>query len=286
MVHEHRNYLPIFGLILAGCFMVMDWIRVESYRRLITIAMVAYMLLMGVVTILRAEQWGDNLTHAVHEAENHPKSERAQLQLGRMFMLMLIEEPRTDYYVAAKEALEKSAQLSKVNITAHFSLIQLAFLTKQSIDPAVVAEAERMLASGPISPAAAGAFRALVDCQIFAYCKLPDDEVTRLANAALTNPRAIPGVTTQIAIYLVQYQIDKIGSGDLALQTLKNALARDPKSAALYLTAGKIYRVVGEFERSAQNLEQATRYDYVGTYRTAISDERQKLTRDRNKSRG
>ena len=286
MVHEHRNYLPIFGLIFAACYLAMNWTRFESNRRLMTFAMTGYMLLMGIVTILRAEQWGDNFTHAVREAENHPNSERAQLQLGRILMLMMNEQPRVEYYVAAKEAFEKSAQLSKVNIGAHISLVQLAFLTQQPFDPAILTSAKRVLASGAIPPSAAGAFHALVNCQIYAYCKLPDEEVTRLAEAALTNPHGTPGVTSQIAIYLVQYQIDKMGNGDLAVLTLKKALERDPKSAPLNLTAGRVYRVVGEFERSAESLERATRFDSVGTYQTAISEEREKLMRDRNKSRG
>ena len=39
----------------------------------------------------------------------------------------------------------------------------------------------------------------------------------RLANAALKNPKATIGVTTQIAIYLTQYQIDKMGNGNTQL---------------------------------------------------------------------
>jgi len=129
-------------------------------------------------------------------------------------------------------------------------------------------------------PSVAPAFRALVDCQIFAYCKLPDEDVLRLGHAAVSNPRAIAGVTTQVAIYLAQYAIDKIGDGDLALKILIDAMARDPKSAALQLTVGKIYRVVGEFQRSQSHLDAAASLDSLGTYKTAIAEEREKLKRD------
>lgn len=286
MVHEHRNYLPIFGLIFAACFFVMEGTRTNSYRRLTIFAVSAYMVFIGAATLLRAEQWGDSVSHAIHEAQNHPTSERAQLQLGRMFMLMIIDAPRIQYYVAAKEALEKSILHSKISVTAHIAAIQLAFLTEQSPDPAIIRAAERVLSSGPVPPSVAPAFRALIDCQIFAYCKLSDDEITRLANAALTNPKATHGVTTQIAIYLTQYQIDKMGNGDLAIATLRNALQRDPTSAALHLSMGKVLRVVGNFQSSAKHFEEAKRLDSVGTYRTAIRDEQQKLKRDSEKSLG
>ena len=121
---------------------------------------------------------------------------------------------------------------------------------------------------------------------MYAYCKLPDADVIRLANAALKNPRAVRGVTTQIAIYLTQYQIDKMGDGDLAILTLQNALLRDPQSAALHLSAARVFRVVGEYDRSKLHLEQASRFDSLGTYRTSISDEEKKLERDVAKQRG
>ena len=286
MVHEHRNYLPIFGPIFAACFLILERASVNISKRFATLAIAAYMALLAVVTLLRAEQWGNSVTHAVYEAENHPNSERAQLQLGRMFMLMMLDEPRVEYYVAAKEALEKSIHLSKISVTAHFSLIQLAYLIKQPVDPAIVEAAVRILSNGPMPPSIAPAFHALVDCQMFAYCKLSDDEMTRLANAVFKNPRATVGVKTQMAVYLMQYQIDKMGDGDLAVLTLRNALERDPTSAALHLSAARVFRVVRDFERSAPHLEQATRLDTLGTYRTAIDEEKLKLKRDVEKQRG
>lgn len=280
MVHEHRNYLPIFGPIFAACFLIGERLRGSLYVKLAAGFAVTYLLLLGVVTFLRAEQWGDPVSHTLHEAQNHPDSERAQLQAGRLYMRMMIDEPRPEYYAAAKEALDKSGRLATISVTSHFSLIQLSYLMNQPADPAVVNAAVAVLSNGPMPPSVAPAFRALVDCQIFAYCKLPDEDVLRLGHAAVSNSRAIAGVTTQVAIYLAQYAIDKIGDGDLALKILIDAMARDPKSAALQLTVGKIYRVVGEFQRSQSHLDAAASLDSLGTYKTAIAEEREKLKRD------
>ncbi len=286
MIHEHRNYLPIFGLIFAGCYLLLERVPKATFRRPIVFAVIAYMLLISVVTLLRAEQWGDSVLHAVSEVENHPRSERVQLQLGRIFMMMMIDTPRVEYYEGAKEALGKSIELSKTTVTAHFSMIQLAFLIKQPVSPAIIDAAERVLSNGPVPPSAASAFRALIDCQMFAYCKLSDTDVMRLANAALKNPRAVRSITTQIAIYLAQYQIDKMGDGNLAILTLQNALLRDPQSAVLHLSAARVFRVVGDLDRSTLHIDQATSFDSLGTYRISISDEKKKWERDAAKQRG
>jgi hypothetical protein len=280
MVHEHRNYLPIFGPIFAACFLFVEWVRGGAFTRWAATAAVAYLLLLGAATFFRAEQWGDTVAHTLHEVENHPNSERAQLQAGRLYMRMMIDTPRAEYYVAAKEALEKSIRLATISVTSHFALIQLSFLMNQPADPAVVDAAVRVLSNGPMPPSVAPAFRALVDCQIFAYCKLPDRDVLRLGNAALANPGAIVGITTQVAIYLTQYQIDKMGDGDLAIKTLRDALARDPNSVALHLTAGKVFRVVREFEQAKLQLDQASQLDSLGTYKTGIAEEMEKWKRD------
>ena len=163
--------------------------------------------------------------------------------------------------------------------------MQLAFLTKNPVDPAIVDAAERVLSGRLVPRSVPPAFRALVDCQIFAYCKLSDNDIMRLANAALSNPRGSPSITSQIAIYLAQYQIDKMGDGDGTMLTIRNALGRDPTSAALHLTAGRVLRVLRDFDEAARHLELATGYDSVGTYRTAIGEEWQKLKRDREKAR-
>jgi hypothetical protein len=134
MVHEHRNYLPIFGLIFAGCFMVLERLPAVVPKKFLVSTVVAYMMLLAAVTLLRAERWGDSISHAVYEVENHPDSERAQQQLGRIFMLMMIDTPKDEYYLAAKEALEKCVRLTKISVTAHFSLLQLAYLIKRPID--------------------------------------------------------------------------------------------------------------------------------------------------------
>jgi len=285
MVHEHRNYLPIFGLIFAGCYLLLERGPSATLRRPIFFAVAAYMSLISVVTFLRAEQWGDSVLHAVSEAENHPRSERAQLQLGRSFMMLMFENPRLEYYEGAKAAFEKSIYLSKTTVTAHFALIQLESSIKQPASPTIIDAAERVLSIGPVPPSAAPAFRALIDCQMFAHCKLSDADVMRLANAALKNPRAVRGVTTQIAIYLTQYQIDKMGDGNLAILTLQNALLRDPQSAVLHLSAARVFRVVGKFDQAKLYLEQATRFDSLATYRISISDEKKKLERDVAKHR-
>jgi len=285
MVHEHRNYLPLFGLVFAACYFLLERLRGHLGRRQIVFALAAYIALISFVTFIRAEQWGDSVLHTVSEAENHPRSARAQNQLGRTFMMMMIESPRIEYYTEAKKALEKGAELSKIGVLSQFSLIQLAYLEKKPVDPLIVAAAERRLSNGPIPPSTGPAFRALIDCQMFAYCKMADVDVVRLANAALENPRAVKSVTTQIAIYLTQYQIDKMGDGDLAALTLKNALRLDPESAALHLSAARVLRVMRDFGQSAQHLEQATRFDSAGTYRRAISEEKEKWERDFAKTR-
>lgn len=283
IAHEHRNYLPVFGLIFSSCYVLLENSPRDLSRRLLVGFAAVYWVLLSAVTFARAEQWGNPLTLSAEEVENHPESERAQLQLGRMFMILLMDQANNAYYEAAKAALTKSATLAKSNIAAHVSLVQLAFLTNRPYDQSVLDAAVNLLGNGPIPPAVAPSIRVLVDCQLFAYCKLPDSEVIRLGDAALSNPRGLPSVTTQVAIFLTQYYIDKMGDGDRAVATLRAALKKDPESPALNLAAGRVYRVVREFELAQELLNTASRTDTMGVYKSQIESERDKLRRDVSK---
>ena len=83
LVHEHRNYLPSFGVLFGLVFYVFRLAeRREDLLRLITIAGVGAMIVLSFVTHTRASVWAttDQLIHFT--ARNHPNSYRALMEKG------------------------------------------------------------------------------------------------------------------------------------------------------------------------------------------------------------
>ena len=83
LVHEHRNYLPSFGVLFGLVFYVFRLAeRREDLRRLITIAGVGAMIVLSFVTHTRASVWATTDQLIQFTARNHPNSYRALMEKG------------------------------------------------------------------------------------------------------------------------------------------------------------------------------------------------------------
>ena len=280
MVHEHRNYLPALGPIFALAYyccipgLVPDSV---NFRRGALITLIS---LLAAVTALRSAQWGDIVEHSVQEAINHPNSERANQQLGRIFFMLYAQEPRADYYQGAKGAFERARASGSISNTSHFALLQLAMKAKIPVDQQLLSELQKRLATMPLPPSLTPAMRTLVDCQMFAYCNLPDATIESLLNAAIHNPRASPSITTALKLFLAQYYVDKMGDLNSGAKIIEDALLEHPKNLDLHLNMARIDRVARRFDRAAFHLAEAKRLDFLGNRSIDFAEEEAKLIRD------
>ena len=85
LVHEHRNYLADYGIILAVTALVAQ-APLRKLGPLIRIATPAvFLLLFSYTTWVRATQWSDVVSQAAYEARHHPQSYRAVFAAGRVY---------------------------------------------------------------------------------------------------------------------------------------------------------------------------------------------------------
>lgn len=286
MIHEHRNYLPSLGPIFAAAYYLGSAAGSPDTARLRKIAAIGLTMLFAMVTTIRADQWSNLIYHAISEAENHPGSERANQQLGRMYFLLYVDTSNPAYYAGAIEALDRARRTKSISILAHVSLLQLYSFAKQPVDPTLFPEVAKKLEMLPLPPNAVPALRALVDCQLFAYCRLPDAEIVSLFKAALRNPRGHPSITTSLRVYLAQYYVDKMGDVVAGVNVLEEALKVDPGHLDVLLNLARVYRVMRLFERAETNLRLAEMRDVLGNRQSDTAAEWVKLRRDREADSG
>ena len=159
LVHEHRNYLATVGPLVALLYYLLrPWTgrRETRFARLGALAFVGFFAL---VTGMRAEQWGNPVTHAGMEVAHHPRSSRAHYQLGRTYYLLYGETPRQDYLDLAREHFQTAAALSDHRHKPSFALIQLAYLAGEEPGPAVLLDLRRRLEEGPLRDTVASDLR-------------------------------------------------------------------------------------------------------------------------------
>ena len=121
LVFEHRNYVPLYGLLL-GVAGTVGGIPLEGTRRraLGLIAMLVILLFAG-LTAMRASEWRSPLAFAVYETGHHPGSSRAQYEVGALYSA-LVMDGQPELIGQAEEAMLKSRALDPNSISEDISL--------------------------------------------------------------------------------------------------------------------------------------------------------------------
>ncbi len=133
LVHEHRNYFPMIGLLLALYALVQKVAEVPQLQRLMTPKWAwAFVLLMFTGTTLRASHWQDWPHLVASEVVRKADSARSQYAAARWYFAQVIAQAEQGvqgvneaYYTKAKEHLTLAYQADDNNLSGLLGLIRL-----------------------------------------------------------------------------------------------------------------------------------------------------------------
>jgi len=157
LVFEHRNYLAIFGLVIAlygsveGLLGKLTSLSTTMQTRNL---MGGFLLLLAVWTggtIARAADWGDFFGHALMEAKRHPQSARSQFEAGQTLARGLLahrEKVNSVLLAEARHYFWTSARLDPNDIAALVTVLALDANLEKRVDETVMAELIRRLREG------------------------------------------------------------------------------------------------------------------------------------------
>lgn len=86
LVFEHRNYLPLYGLILGIVGAIGCSRSSQEHARPLVLLTAMVIVIFGGLTALRATEWTSPPEFAQNEVRHHPRSARAQYELGSVLM--------------------------------------------------------------------------------------------------------------------------------------------------------------------------------------------------------
>lgn len=101
IAHEHRNYLPSLGILLAACSAIEQLFKRLTFTKYLYITIYGALIIFAITTAFRAYQWGDGYRLASYEALHHPDSANSQMLLSRH---ALLEGDYQTAYFALKRA--------------------------------------------------------------------------------------------------------------------------------------------------------------------------------------
>lgn len=273
MVFEHRNYLPSLGLIIPLVYYLFDGlisVKTASIRRM---GLVSLILLFGLVTALRAAQWGNPVLLVELEAQTNPDSARVNHSAGVVYATLIDHVPhyeRDHFYVKAQTYFSRVTALDENHLGGMASQIILAGRQDARPDPVLFSNLIRRLELKKITATDVGVVRKLLACVEKDVCDLEVDDTRDLA-AALDRNGHLKGKFAAIIFSLLsKHYWNHLVDSEGALTYSKKALAARPDEVILWLSHARLLAALGQTENAEQALNAARDRDHLNIYATSI----------------
>jgi len=276
LVFEHRNYLPMAGLLLGSVCALAPLIPADWNRRWIAAACTVLLLGLAGLTAMRAASWGNPLTMALDDARHHPDSSRDQYAAGRA--LIFDGASRNERLQAEQQAIpyfRRSALLDHNSVYAASNLMFIMSRT-QTIAPIAIADLADRLRTTP-SYVQANPFFDLLNNATTQKLTLTPADISTLTQAALANPHFPAMVRAMIMSDYGAYLFNAVGDHQGGINLTVAAAATDPANPYFVLRLATLALAVGDSAKAGQYLDAATRLDKVNTYSKQIDELRLRL---------
>ena len=250
LAHEHRNYLPGFGILLALAGLVTA-LPVKRLSGVIHVAAPVLLLSIFVATTwLRSTQWSDNVNHSVYEARHHPNSPRAAFSAGRIHARLALNghAESTD---KAYAYLHRANRLDETGIMPAITLVKLDYLLERPVDTNLFDLIIDRLERHPLTASDINSIKDLTECQ-GEKCQVPAPVMERIFRTALDRPR--PNARL-LSIY-GYYTINKQGNFDKGLELFEHVVERAPQEPQYWKNLINLLMVMARFDEAERRLEE------------------------------
>ena len=256
LAHEHRNYIPLFGIVLAGAWALLYSLENTGPRKTVGIALAGTALVyFSMVTALRAHQFGDEVRRTQLEAQHHQRSARAQHQAGvALAALPAAALPASPIYAFARRHYEIAGELDPDFKMSWLGLIHLGCSAGVPVKQVEVAELGRRLRERPFAPGDRSVLYNLKEMSVAGTLCLSRPDIEGLFAAALTNASVSAGVKAILYSWYADYLW--LHARDLAAArgALQHSLALNPENSSNRLKSAQLMVISGEPKPARQML--------------------------------
>lgn len=283
IAHEHRNYLPAYGLLLPLIYYLGHRRLRERFSLNLQAAFLAGLIIaLGASTAVRASYWANDMDMALVEARHHPNSPRTNLQAARIFFNLAVYGVEPEFHFQqARQYLEAARRLDDHNLTSSFNLLILDDRQQRPVNSELLNDLANKLVNLPLSSASINALLRLSHCQNEGFCKLAPEVFDHLFQAILQNPTLVGKSRAQVLTEVAQLAISQ-NALDIALYLTYEALRLTPADPQIYLNNAQILIALGAYEAAQQKIDKARQLDIDKFYDKKIQIQEHLLEKVKN----
>lgn len=225
LAFEHRNYVPLAGLVLAVIGLIAPvWWRAG---KMATVFVALGFAALFAATGLRAAYWSDPNLLARYLVDINPGSMRARMDYGERYMLAANRDPTSPFAKEAVAQFEQVTRLPQGSILAEHALILMAADFGVPAEPWWWASMEEKLKTQPIRPQDADALVGMVEQRLEGVA-LDDASLLRSTLAAARRDVLSTELLLLFATHAVEGAQDYAGAVEL-LARGRFAARNDPE---------------------------------------------------------
>lgn len=182
LVFEHRNHLPLVGLVFGLLVTLYQSIKNQQLLRLaLPLVALAY---CGLITLEKSKQWRSDGSMLVYESQFHPQSVRLNYKIAFLWLQLanataLARNDRTQLLVKAKQAFGNVAQANDYNIHGFIGLLYMQTQGLSSADEKNWQELYQRLQHAPLSADVVNLLSLLSVCYAKNQCDFPREKLER-----------------------------------------------------------------------------------------------------------
>lgn len=237
LVHEYRNYMPSIGPIVGIGYFGLTWLqkaKLDHRTTTITLVAVISVLVLGLLTWLRAQQLGNPRTGSQIEAERHPQSARANHQAA----ITLIKSGYGDANdpiggMQIEFYLKRATSADPSFKSGSLDLILWACSSNRRVEQSWIEQAENRLAHTPYGPDDWNIPHSMLTQLMNVPKCLGEQDVLRLFDAGADNPRIDRRLRRGFLEAASDYSLLVMHSPEIAKRYLVKASAAAPEDLAL-----------------------------------------------------
>jgi hypothetical protein len=278
LIHEHRNYLPMYGVLLPLFYYLghpaLKWNR----YRLRHAAAGMLILAFAAATTVRASQWGTPLRFNQTEEAHHPKSPRANYGLGREYFTYIEHGApnREENFRLARQYFARST-LADGNFTnGLFGMITLYEEVNLPIPPGIVDMLTTRLKHAPFANNTGNMLAQLVTCQEDKICHLGRSDMQRLFAAALRN-KTLRGVNKGSVLTSASRYFALLNDYPVTLRLAQQAVKAAPGELQYRLNEAYWLISMGMLDAAQKILDEARVEDTLGRHAQYIAEQEQRM---------
>jgi len=247
LVHEHRNYLADYGILLAAsCAIAQAPLKILSPLIQILVPLF-FILLFSYTTWLRSDQWSDNINHSIYEARHHPNSHRAVFSAGRIHARLALKG-HLDSKEQAYTYLEQARKLDKTGIMSEATLIKVTYVLGEPVNPDWFEDMLDKLSRYPISAADISSLQVIAACTQD-ICEIDPERMETLFDIVLEQENA------RLVTVYGYYTINSRSNFEKGLTLFEHAVELDPREPQYRKNLINLLAVMGRLDEADQQLK-------------------------------